>query len=90
MPRTWRLASATNALPGPTILATAGMRAVPKARAAMAWAPPTRKTAPSTPATSSAAASAGFSSSARGGVTTVTAGTPATRAGMAFISTEDG
>ena len=89
-PCTCRFASATNALPGPTILATAPMRAVPQARAAMAWAPPTRNTASSTPATTRAAARAGLRSSARGGVTTVTTGTPATRAGIAFISTDEG
>ena len=37
-----------------------------------------------------AAATAGFDSSARGGVTTTSRGTPATRAGMAFIRTDDG
>ena len=41
-PNTWRLASATYALPGPTILSTAPMVAVPNASAAIAWAPPTR------------------------------------------------
>ena len=43
VPNTCFLASATKALPGPTILSTLGTVWVPKARAAMAWAPPTLK-----------------------------------------------
>lgn len=34
------------ALPGPTILSTAGIVSVPYAMAAIAWAPPTRKMRP--------------------------------------------
>ena len=56
----------------------------------MAWAPPTRKTCSSTPATRIAAATAGFASSVRGGVTTTSRGTPATRAGIAFMRTDEG
>ena len=41
-PTTWRLASWTQALPGPTITSTAGIRSVPWASAAIAWAPPMR------------------------------------------------
>ena len=48
------LASATNALPGPTILSTFGTVSVPYASAAMAWAPPTLRMR-STPATFAAA-----------------------------------
>src|ERR1700721_700919 len=36
------LAAVTYQLPGPTILSTRGIVSVPKARAAIAWAPPTR------------------------------------------------
>ena len=39
-PCTWRLASATYWLPGPTITSTRGMVAVPKASAPMAQAEP--------------------------------------------------
>ena len=39
-PKTWRFASATYALPGPTILSTFGMLSVPYASAATACAPP--------------------------------------------------
>ena len=42
------------------------------------------------PSRSSAAATSGFSSSALGGVTTTIRSTPATCAGIAFISTEEG
>ena len=40
-PYTAFFASATKIFPGPTILLTLGIDSVPKARAAMAWAPPT-------------------------------------------------
>ena len=90
VPRTCRLASTTNALPGPTIFATAGTVSVPYAHAPTACAPPTRKTESVTPAMTSAAARPGLVSRARGGVTTCTRGTPATRAGIAFMSTDDG
>ena len=89
-PRTCRFASATYAFPGPAIFATAGMLAVPKARAATACAPPTRTTRSSSPTSTRAAATAGLASMARGGVATRISRTPATRAGIAFISTEDG
>ena len=42
-PKTMRLAVATKIFPGPTILSTLGIVRVPNARAATAWAPPTRK-----------------------------------------------
>ena len=63
---------------------------MPYASAAIACAPPTRYTCSPTPATTIAAATAGFCSSVRGGVTITSRGTPATRAGIALISTEDG
>ncbi len=76
-PKTCRLASLTKALPGPTILSTAGIVSVPWAIAAMAWAPPTRKirSAPARwqPAT--------MASCALGGRQAMTSPTPATLAG---------
>jgi len=84
------LAAATYALPGPTIVSTAGTVLVPWASAAIACAPPTRKTCSSTPATTIAAATAGFASRERGGVTTTIRPTPATLAGIAFMRTDEG
>ena len=49
-PKTCRFASATHLLPGPTILSTRPMLAVPYASAATACAPPIRSTSV-TPAT---------------------------------------
>jgi hypothetical protein len=43
LPKTWRLASLTKALPGPTILSTTGTLSVPQAIAAIACAPPILK-----------------------------------------------
>ena len=40
VPTTWRLASCTQGLPGPTITATGAIVAVPKASAPTAAAPP--------------------------------------------------
>ena len=40
-PKTCRLASTTQALPGPQIFSTGRMLSVPNAIAATAWAPPT-------------------------------------------------
>ena len=78
-------ASATHVLPGPTMRSTRGMVPVPYARAATACAPPTRNTR-STPAIFAAA-----STTASGlGQTAMTSATPATRAGMAVMSSEDG
>lgn len=76
-PKTCRLASFTKALPGPMILSTAGTVSVPKARAAMACAPPMRKmrSAPERwqPAT--------MAWCALGGRQAITSSTPATLAG---------
>ena len=56
----------------------------------MAWAPPVRKTS-STPAIAAAARTAvGRPPSAAGGVQTTSSLTPASRAGMAVISTVEG
>ncbi len=88
-PNTWRLASATYTLPGPTILSARGTVAVPKASAATACAPPIVNTR-STPAMCAAASTASLSSPRGAGTTITSSPTPATRAGMAFISTEEG
>ena len=88
-PNTSRLAVDTQALPGPTILSTAGMLCVPQARAATAWAPPMVQIR-STPASRAAASTAGSSSPRGAGTVITTSPTPATRAGIAFISTDDG
>src|SRR5439155_26041204 len=75
-PKTMRLASTTNRLPGPTILSTRGTVSVPYASAAMACAPPTRYTA-STLATAAAASSTSATSplAAEGGEANNTSGT---------------
>ncbi len=88
-PNTWRLASATYTLPGPTILSTRGTVAVPKASAATACAPPIVNTR-STPAIAAAASTTSFSSPRGAGTTITSSPTPATRAGMPFISTDEG
>ncbi len=90
MPDTWRFASATYRLPGPTMTSTASIDSVPKAMAAMAWAPPTRYTS-STPANAAAASEASsMRPSAAGGTHSATRLTPATRAGTAHMRTVDG
>ena len=86
-PTTWRFASATHRFPGPTILSTRGIVAVPKASAAMAWAPPTWKMRV-TPESAHAARTA--SVTPWGGTTATISCTPATRAGTAFITTDEG
>ena len=63
--------------------------AVPQAMAATAWAPPMRKISV-TPARLAAARTNGFNSPSGVGTHIAMRGTPAARAGMAFISTEDG
>ena len=84
-----RFASATYALPGPTITSTARIDSVPYASAAIACAPPTRYSS-STPASAAAARTVSSTvPSARGGEHTTTSGTPATRAGIAVMSTDD-
>ncbi len=89
-PYTCRLASATKALPGPTILSALGTVSVPQARAAMAWAPPQRNTR-STPASRAAARITGFTSPRQvGGETMTISAQPASLAGMQFIRTVDG
>ena len=72
-------------LPGPTMRSARGTVRVPKAKAAMACAPPIWKTW----GTPSIAAVPKTSVTARGQATQ-TLGTPATSAGMAVISTVEG
>ena len=88
-PKTRRLAAATYALPGPTILSTAGIVSVPNASAPTACAPPMRNTR-STPASAAAARTVAFICPSGVGVTMMSCLTPATLAAMAFISTDDG
>ena len=86
--RPLRFASATYALPGPTITSTGGIDSVPYASAAIACAPPIRYS--SSTSASAAAASTASSTRAVGAAaasTRTTSGTPATRAGTAVIST---
>src|SRR5690606_2376381 len=89
VPNTLRLASATYALPGPTILSTAGTVVVPNASAATACAPPIVNTR-STPAMHAAASTIALRTPSGVGTTITSSRTPATRAGSAFISTDDG
>ena len=86
-PTTWRLASATHRLPGPTILSTLGTVAVPNASAPTACAPPIRKIRV-TPDRAHAART--VSVTPLGGTTATISRTPATIAGTAFITTDDG
>lgn len=89
VPNTRRLADATYALPGPQILSTAGTVCVPYASAATACAPPIVNTR-STPPNSAAASTRSFFRPSGVGTTITISPTPATRAGIAFISTDDG
>ena len=86
-PTTWRLASATQRLPGPTILSTRGTVAVPNASAPTACAPPIRKIRV-TPDRAQAAST--VSVTPLGGTTATISCTPATSAGTAFMTTDDG
>ena len=86
-PTTWRFASATQRLPGPTILSTRGIVAVPYASAATACAPPIVKIRV-TPERTHAASTA--SVTPVGGITAMISCTPATIAGTAFMMTMDG
>jgi len=88
-PKTSFLAVATQALPGPTILSTAGTDRVPYAIAATAWAPPTLKIR-STPAICAAAARTGLSPPLPTGLAMTISLTPAILAGMAAMSTVEG
>ena len=89
-PNTCRFASATQALPGPTILSTRGTEAVPYASAATPCAPPRRNTR-STPAIFAAARIAsGCVPSGPGGEIMTSCRHPASFAGIAVMSTVEG
>ena len=88
-PNTSRFAAATYRFPGPTILSTARIGPAPNASAAIACAPPMVHTS-STAASFAAASTSGFSSPDGAGTVMTISATPATRAGMVFISTDDG
>src|SRR5690606_41694940 len=81
---TRRSSDLTHRLPGPTIRSAGGEK-TPKARAAMAWAPPIASK-PSAPATHAAA----MVTAVGRGDATQTLSTPATRAGTTVISTDEG
>ena len=84
------LASVTKLLPGPNSLSQAGTRAVPKAIAAIACAPPSLNTR-CTPVSRAATSTAGSAlPSGRGGVHSTTSRQPARRAGTPSISAVDG
>src|SRR5690606_1060970 len=87
---TWRLASVTQALPGPNSLSHTGMDAVPQAIAAIACAPPTRYTRVIPHRLAAARTTGSTLPSARGGVHITTSAQPASRAGTPSISTVDG
>ena len=71
-------------------MSTRGIDWVPKARAATAWAPPTRYTSVA-PARWAAVSVTGFTRpSFPGGVTITMRSTPATWAGIIFMRTEEG
>ena len=76
-PKSWRLASATYALPGPASRSTWSIVSVPIAIAATAWMPPSRKIS-SAPARCMAATVAAGISPRIGGVQAATRATPAT------------
>src|SRR6478672_12876942 len=89
-PATWRLASVTYTLPGPTIRSTDGIDSVPYAIAATAWAPPVLATSVA-PARFAAYRTAAWIDPSRwGGVHTTISSTPATLAGTTVIATVDG
>ena len=83
------MAVATNILPGPVITSTLGMVSVPYAIAPIADAPPTLKTCV-TLQRWQAARSNSFSSLSGAGVQITISSTPATCAGITFISNEEG
>ena len=89
-PNTSFLAVATYRLPGPVILSTRGTCSVPNAIAATACAPPAL-TMRVTPESRAAARISGETLPSRcGGVAIRISDTPASLAGMAFMSTLDG
>jgi hypothetical protein len=89
VPYTRRFAAATYALPGPQILSTGRIDSVPYASAAIACAPPIAH-ALVTPARCAAASTSGLRRPSGAGTTITISRTPATCAGIAPISTDDG
>ncbi len=78
LPNSWRLASATYALPAPTIMSTGSNSARPNAIAASAWTPP-RQRIRSAPEEAIACSTAGWMPPpSRGGALATTRPTPAT------------
>ena len=85
---TWIFASATYALPGPTIRSTRGTLAVPYASAAIAPAPPSAKTRSAFASAAAASTTlAGRPEDRSGGEQTTTSPTPTTRAGTTPMNT---
>ena len=84
-------AAATYALPGPKILSTAGIDAVPCAIAATACAPPTRyRRETLSDVTRGERPDVHLAGALHAGRADVHVGTPATFAGIAVMSTDDG
>ena len=77
-------------LPGPQILSTLGIDSVPKAKAAIACAPPTLKMRCTFAISAATNVGAGILPPSPGGETMIISLTPATSAGMAVINTVDG
>ena len=84
------LAAVTNWVPGPRILSTLGVEAVPQARAATACAPPARSTCVAPALKAQYRTSGETEPSGLGGVASTIVAQPATLAGAASISAEDG
>ncbi len=89
-PNTAFFARATKTLPGPTILSTFGTDSVPKAMAAMAWAPPTLKIRSAPASAAATRVEAATLPSLLQGVHMMISDTPATLAGTIFMRTEEG
>ena len=89
-PVTSSLAAVTQALPGPTILSTAGMVSVPYAKAATAWAPPMAYSSSTSSRAAAASIVGSISPSAPQGEATAISPTPATKAGTTVITRVDG
>ena len=89
-PESCRFASVTYALPGPTITSQRGIAPAPIASAATACAPPARRIRVAPAMRAAAATSGAMLPSRRGGVATMTSGTPASRATAAVMITVEG
>ena len=89
-PESCLFASVTYAFPGPTITSTFGTVAVPRASAATACAPPASRMRVAPAIRAAAATSGRMPPSRRGGVATITSGTPASLATAAVMMTVEG